>query len=627
MKKILFFFVLLFSVISFAQKDYVNKISEKNEFINLAGKPLTDKFTNIKSVKVVYDYSAKKLYFFNSVKFKYHNDFCVDVLGFNFLKINFNDVSYNATNNRTYLLGNLNFIEKSDDWIVELAASDEMNPQMIQFFFNEIKKNVYFANKLKFYLNTPRLISENEKNPLKIPTVFSDFIFQNLTEQAIQKGSAVGILRKYDLKNNADFHPKENEIIIINKTPEIIPDVKAIIVTEFQTPLSHLVLLAKNRKIPLYVDKQAFENEKYQKFNNKKVEITVTENEYKIAETTKPIVIKKAKAKIVLQKNLTEKNLIDLSKPLPANAQNIIGSKAANLAYLKIVEQNLKTFKTPEYAFAIPFYYFDEHIKNNHLDKEIAELLALPKDSEEVKDKLKQLRKSIKSFNVNPELLKMVNEKLNAQTDFTSFKFRSSTNSEDLEGFNGAGLYDSKSAKLGDSTKTIENAIVDVWASFWNERAFREREIYNIDHRSGAMGILVHRSFPDELANGVLITKNIYREKYAGITVNVQKGENSVVKPEEGITCDEFYAHSFNISGYKMSVDYRSTSNLNDKKPVLSSAEIATLFKISPKIEQQMFSIWKKNKVATKKMPLDIEFKIVGENRTLYIKQARAYID
>ena len=67
------------------------------------------------------------------------------------------------------------------------------------------------------------------------------------------------------------------------------------------------------------------------------------------------------------------------------------------------------------------------------------------------------------------------------------------------------------------------------------------------------MGSLVHRSFPDELANGVLITKNIYRSEYAGITVNVQKGENSVVKPEEGVSCDEFYAHSFNIPNYKMS--------------------------------------------------------------------------
>ncbi|MFC6267626.1 PEP/pyruvate-binding domain-containing protein [Frigoriflavimonas asaccharolytica] len=627
MKKFLFVLSIFIFTISCAQKDFQNTISDKEEFLKLAGKPLTDKFTNIKSVKIVYDFPAKKLYFFNSVKFTYHKDFCEQILKFNPAHENFNAVSYNATNKRTYLLANLNFIEKSDDWTVELAASDEMNSQMLQFFFNEIKKNVYFGEKLKFYLNTPRLIAENEKIPFKIPVVFSDFIFQNLTEQSIQKGSAIGILKFYDLKNKADFYPNENEIIIINKTPEIIPDVKAIVVTEFQTPLSHLVLLAKNRKIPLYVDKTAFENKKFKNLAGKNVEMSVSENDYKIAETTKPMIIDKKKAKIILQKNLTVKNILDLNLNLPANPQNIIGSKASNLAYLKIIEKNLKSFKTPEYAYAIPFYYYDEHIKNNQLENKISEILSLPKNSEQIKIKLKELRKSIKSFKVNPELLALVYEKLNAQSEFKKFKFRSSTNSEDLDGFNGAGLYDSKSATLGDSEKTIEKAIVEVWASFWNERAFREREIYNIDQLSGAMGILIHRSFPDELANGVLITKNIYREKYKGITVNVQKGENSVVMPDDGVTCDEFYAHNFNIDNYKISVDYRSTSNLNDKKPVLSLAEIEGLFKLSPKIEQQLFNIWKKNKVSTKKMPLDIEFKIVGTKRTLYIKQARAYID
>ncbi|MDN9015613.1 hypothetical protein Q0P45_14150, partial [Staphylococcus aureus] len=79
---------------------------------------------------------------------------------------------------------------------------------------------------------------------------------------------------------------------------------------------------------------------------------------------------------------------------------------------------------------------------------------------------------------------------------------------------------------------------------------------------SCAMGILVHRSFPNETANGVLVTRNIYREKYAGITVNVQKGDASVVKPDAGVTCDEFYTHNFNGLGL-LNSDYRSTSSLN----------------------------------------------------------------
>ncbi|KFC18115.1 PEP/pyruvate-binding domain-containing protein [Epilithonimonas lactis] len=628
MKKLLILFYFLTSVFFFAQKDFVHSITQKQQFINLAGKPLTDKFTNIKSVKVVYDHPSKKIYFFNSVKYKYHHNFCEEVLGFPAGLESFNDVSYNGTGYRRYLLGNLNYIEKSDDWVLELAASDQMNAQLIQFFFNEVKKNVFFGSKVKFYLSTPRLIALNQKQTLKIPTVYSDFIFQNLTEQSVEKGSAIGILKKYDLKSNPKFYPNENEIIIINSTPEIIPNVKAIIVTEFQTPLSHLVLLAKNRNIPLYVDTEAFEKSKINNLIDKKVELVVNDDNYKLNLTTKPIKITKAKPRITLTKNLEVKELIDLNKTLPQSPQNIIGSKATNLGLLKIVEKELKNFKTPEYAYAIPFYYYDEHIKNNHFDKEISEILALPKDSIRLIDeKLKALRKTIKKSKVDPELINLVTNTLNQQSEFKNFKFRSSTNAEDLAGFNGAGLYDSKSAKLGDSLKTVEKAILDVWASFWNERAYHEREIFNIDHLSCAMGILVHRSFPDELANGVLITKNIYRKEYKGITVNVQKGEESVVKPEIGVTCDEFYVHNFNYLDNKLSVDYRSTSSLNDKKPILKTSEIETLFKISPKIESRMYSLWKKYKIADKQMPLDIEFKIVGANRTLYIKQARAYMD
>ena len=628
MKKILFLFYFLTSVLFLAQKDYVHSITQKQQFINLAGRPLTDKFTNVKSVKVVYDYSSKKLYFFNSIKYKYHHDFCEQQLGFSKDLGNFNDVSYNAASDRAFLLGNLNYIEKSDDWVLELAASDQMNAKLIEFFFNQVKKNVFFASKIKFYLSTPRLIALNQKQPLKVATVYSDFIFQNLTEQSVEKGSAVGILKKYDLKTNPAFYPKENEIIVINATPEIIPNVKAIIVTEFQTPLSHLVLLAKNRNIPLYVDTEVFEKPKINNLVDKKVELIVTDNHYKIALTSKPIKITKAKPRITLTKNLEVKDFIDLDKTLPSNPQNIIGSKATNLALLKLVEKEVKAFKIPEFAYAIPFYYYDEHLRINHLDQEINEILALPKDSIKMIDaRLKSLRKSIKKSKVDPELIALVTNTLSRQTQFRNFKFRSSTNAEDLAGFNGAGLYDSKSAVLGDSVKTVERAILDVWASFWNERAFHEREIFNIDHLSCAMGILVHRSFPDELANGVLITKNIYRKEYQGITVNVQKGEESVVKPDSGVTCDEFYCHNFNYLDPKISVDYRSTSSLNDKKPVLKTSEIETLFKISPKIEGKMYTLWKKYKIASKPMPLDIEFKIVGENRTLYIKQARAYMD
>ncbi|WP_210150287.1 PEP/pyruvate-binding domain-containing protein [Chryseobacterium scophthalmum] len=627
MKNILLFLFLTFSLLSYSQDNYLHSITKKQQFLNLSGKPLTDKFTNMKSVKVVYDYGAKKMYFFNSTRYTYHYDFCSQVLGYSQEIGEFNKESYNPTNKRTYLLANINYLEDSDDWVMELAASDEMNAGLINFFFNEVNKNVFFKDKLKFYLNSPHVIVLNSKKALKIPTVFSDFIFKRITEQSIEKASNVGILKKYDLQKKEDFNPKADEIIIINTTPEFIPTVRGIIITELQTPLSHLVLLAKNRNIPVYVDTKVWDKQSVNNLLGKKVELITKENSYSLKASQKPIPAKKAVKEIILKKDLSVTNLVDLETTTPLNIVNSIGSKATNLGLLKQIQKELKSYKTPEYAFAIPFYYFDQHIKDNHFQDKINALYAIPKDSVKLLEKeLKAFRKTVKNSKVNPELLKKIEEKLNAQSDFKNFRFRSSTNAEDMEGFNGAGLYDSKTAIIGDFEKTVEKAILDVWSSFWNFRAFQERDLFGIDHESCAMGVLVHRSFPDEKANGVLVTRNLYRDQYAGITVNVQLGEESVVKPEPGVTCDEFYCHNFNYLG-SFVVDYRSTSSLNNGKPILTETEIKKLFDISPVLERKLYLLWQKRKMAKRSYPLDIEFKYLGDEKQLYIKQARAYMD
>lgn len=627
MKNILVFLFLTFSLLSYSQDNYVHSITKKQQFLNLSGKPLTDKFTNMKSVKVVYDYGAKKMYFFNSTRYTYHYDFCVQVLGYSQEIGEFNKESYNPTNKRAYLLANINYLEDSDDWVMELAASDEMNAGLINFFFNEVNKNVFFKDKLKFYLNSPHVIGLNSKKALKIPTVFSDFIFKRITEQSIENTSSIGILKKYDLQKKEDFNPKADEIIIINTTPEFIPTVRGIIITELQTPLSHLVLLAKNRNIPVYVDTKVWDKQSVNNLLGKKVELITKENSYSLKASQKLIPVKKAVKEIILKRDLSVTDLVDLETVTPLNIVNSIGSKATNLGLLKQIQKELKSYKTPEYAFAIPFYYFDQYIKDNHFQDKINALYAIPKDSVKLLEKeLKAFRKTVKNSKVNTELLKKIEEKLNAQNNFKNFRFRSSTNAEDMEGFNGAGLYDSKTAIIGDTEKTVEKAILEVWSSFWNFRAFQERDLFGINHESCAMGVLVHRSFPDETANGVLVTRNLYRDKYAGITVNVQLGEESVVKPEPGVTCDEFYCHNFNGFG-SFVVDYRSTSSLNSGKPILTETEIKKLFDISPVLERKLYLLWQKRKMAKRSYPLDIEFKYLGDEKQLYIKQARAYMD
>ncbi|MCC7071621.1 MAG: hypothetical protein IT383_09875 [Deltaproteobacteria bacterium] len=130
--------------------------------------------------------------------------------------------------------------------------------------------------------------------------------------------------------------------------------------------------------------------------------------------------------------------------------------------------------------------------------------------------------------------------------DQQGLRFRSSSNIEDAEGFNGAGLYTSSTGylhaeRLNDARReqTVERALLETWASYWGSEAFEERRMANVAHLSGAMGAVVHPNFQDslELSNGVF-TYTILPQGHADgvgvLELNVQKGALSVTNPPPG---------------------------------------------------------------------------------------------
>jgi len=589
------------------------------------GKPLSDKFSNIESVKVVYDIRKQKMYYFNSSLILLHFDFVTNYLGYSKDLDVFNNENYSDTDkNRDYLLANLNHIKGTDKWIFELAASDHMPISLIERFFNLVRTSTFIGEKLKFYLNNPEMMEWFQQQKFKISCVKSDYIFGEIKYQEVVRGSNIGILKKYKIKELETIKPNSDEIIILDGTPDILPNVRGIIVNELQTPLSHLVLLGKNRKIPIMAYTDIEKDNNIKKLISKKVELKIAVDTFYIKETTKKIPVQSAgkKKKLIIDNSITE--LVNLAE-IPKKGVNYIGSKAQNMAYLIAISKETP-FKVPENAHAIPFYFYNKHIQKTSISPLIAELLAFPKKDSTVwiNNQLKKIRDTIKKEPIDPELISKLNLAFK-DAKFKNFRFRSSTNAEDLDDFNGAGLYDSKTGILGDSIKTFEKAIKQVWASVWNEASYNERELFGIDQQNIAMGVLVHRSFPDELANGVIITKNIFRENFPGITVNVQKGENSVVKPEKGEICEQFVAYHFNDGkdDTDFDIDYTSNSNLNNNEPLLSRKEMSNIFNVSKKIETKMYRYWRKNQFH----PVDIEFKIVGEERDLYIKQVRPFND
>lgn len=208
-------------------------------------------------------------------------------------------------------------------------------------------------------------------------------------------------------------------------------------------------------------------------------------------------------------------------------------------------------------------------------------------------------------------------------------RFRSSTNAEDAKGFSGAGLYESKTGIIGDEKKSVSEGILKVWASLWSYEAFMEREYFNIDQSYVQMGVLVHRAFPKEEVNGVIITKNLYRPGYLGFIVNAQLGNESVVQPTKGVTSDQFICYpetTVNIQPDESVIDVITRSSLNKGKLTMTAEEIQHL---ADEVYEIKMSLYKRfgRRFVFEDYALDIEFKLEKGTRELYIKQVRLYND
>ena len=311
---------------------------------------------------------------------------------------------------------------------------------------------------------------------------------------------------------------------------------------------------------------------------------------------------------------------------------NRVGGKAANYGELTHVRTPKGAkIPMPEGGFAIPFAFYQQHLERNHLLPFMQEVLAKAQTEKNTRLRgkiLKKLEDTIKRCPIDPNLLVLIEKELKTTPQYTDFRFRSSTNAEDVPGFNGAGLYVSKTGSLTNEKKPIADAIRKVWASAWNIRAFDERENANINQKSVAMGVLVHRAFGDEAANGVAITRHLYRADYPANTINVQEGETSVVLPNDSVRCEQFILHkSGSITGTNgTTLEYVTRSSLTGGKPVMTMAETVLLGEYLAAIKEHFYAQpqFSKN-MNYNDFAMDVEFKLEAKTRKLYIKQARLF--
>lgn len=610
--------------------DHTPFIKDQSQFDKMSSRPLYQKYGQVAALKIVYDNRTEKLHFVSSEEYEFHYQFCMAELGFPNDLSRFNNEAYSNSKDRRFLIANINHYKALDKFALELGPSDRMNKEHLIKLFKAVRADVFFSDLLYLMLNTAHVTNLNIED-WGIPTIGPSEIYNGQRYQPISKYSAYGRLRVvHDWEKQRDSIRPE-DIIIINDIPQVFPLVQGVIVTQFQTPLSHVTLLGQNRRIPICAYTEIFNYTESLKLDGKVVSFTVDQDTFhlKRAENVDLSEIWDRGKPLKLSKNVKVDSLIPVNL-LREKHSNVVGCKAANFGELNQYAKKMD-FMVPESAFAIPFYFYDQHIRSNEIQTKIDELLAKDnrtRSSADIKSDLKEIRKLIKNAPIDAALVEEVKNMIIRLGDFRRMRFRSSTNAEDREGFSGAGIYTSKTGELGNLEKPIDKAILKVWASLWSFNAFMEREAFNIDHSSVAMGILVHRSFPDEAVNGVAITSNLYRDDYLGFVINAQLGDESVVQPDGGVQCDEFICYpDETVSVYgrqEAGIDIINYSSLNEGVLVMSEDEIQNLANVLELIKRR-YARTHYTRESYFNLALDLEFKLDRDTRQLYIKQMRIY--
>ncbi len=612
---------------------FLHTIQTPADFDRLKGPPLSAEHAAVDAVKVVYELRTGKLYFINNSLSRFHYNFCERYLGYSADLFYFNQDNYSSSGRRQYLLGNVNHYRSAGLYTLEFSPADDISATHIALLHRSVSAAFLPGARVHVYGSSPT-IAQRAKSIPGLPVITPDSLYAAQTVQIVQPGTACGTLRYVEGKDLRKTPIGAGDILFIHGPSADLPLCAGVLTDVFQTPLSHTVVLAHNRGTPLAVHR-AVPHALLQKLTGTPVCLTVQADTFFLQpssaatpglSTRPPAVRLRADGSVQRLVPLREVTLADVPR---------YGSKACYLAELARVRGAGKDFRTPKGSFVIPFHYYRAHLARSSAARMAAALCAdtvLHSDGPRLAAALKALRDTIKTTPMDPALLRAVQAMIIQEGTGGRARFRSSSNAEDLPAFNGAGLYDSKTGDSADPTRRVEQAIKSVWASVWNEGAFRERAHYGIAHEDVVMAVIVQESFPDEWANGVAITRNLYRaDAPAGMVISMQPGEASVVQPEEGTTAElaiSYFNTGFQFYNSKEAVEYISYSSLAGGKPVLSTAEMAGLTRQLDAVKKHFFY---KTRVAGgadyESFALDIEFKVLKEGgKTVWlIKQARPY--
>ncbi len=565
--------------------------------------------------------NGNKIYFINSNRYRVHKDFLLamymiprgtDVFG-----------PVYQDQNRRFIVGTIAWQKTVEKFTWELWEGDLATPEMIRQANDVINKG-FFA---KVFFKPNSIRQEDETANLAIDRVTQDDINRNEAYLALNTGTAVGRIHIID-KLDDTVEVGDNEILILKELPLNLPQVRGVIVAQPSSPLSHINILAKGWNIPNIYIKDA--DKLFREFDTRVFKLEARDSDYSF----EPASLDEIKQKFaspdqqVPPANLNTTALMPL-RQMRAKDSIAYGSKAANLG--ELLFKHVPGIVVPD-GFGIPYAAYAKFMKYNGFDKIISDLMddnAFVHNPRVRRQKLDEFRKSMQNGKVEPELRAAIISRWRTQLGGKPAFVRSSSNSEDLPNFSGAGLYTSV-ANVRDEDKIID-AVKTVWASLWNFQGYEARVRNYVSQDDVYMSAFVQLGV-DMDRGGVMITKDPFDDKSKNaVYISAVCGHNTKVTANDGIPEQVLFNPKSNsvvvmtLSQQKgalrfdtASGDLKETTDVcaaGPKKRVLTDLQARSLARAAIAIRAAFPA----------RKDQDIEWGLIG-NR-IYIVQSRPYID
>lgn len=597
--------------------DCLDRIASRDDWMLLHARPGHHTVARTQTVKFLIDlHDGARTYFLNSRKWEVHFDFVHRFIDPYADYARFNIREY-AHEDRRFVLGSLMHYLDGDHWTVELAGGDTLGAERIGWMFEHVAARLWPVVPLKFRPVSPLQIEHAARLDGRVPVLSSDALNTSVSYQPVVLGVAYGHVRL--IRGTLDVSGvRPSDILVTEFVPEQLPPVAGLVTSQLQAPLAHVAVLCRNRHTPDMSLRGAIDLDTFSRLEGQLVRLTVSSQDYAVELTDlsqaqaawaalRPTAVLRPEA------DSTHRGLFDVAMMDPAAAR-FAGAKAAQMGRLARIEG----LTTPG-GFAIPFSAYLDHLDAAGLNAGIDAMLA---DVEFARDagvrarRLAALRAGIRRHPVADDLLVDLCGKLRKLATNQRFILRSSTNAEDLDGFNGAGLYESIVLAAGPSPEQVADALREVWASVWLQRAFEERDWYRIDHRAVAMGVLVQPFIEGAVATGVAITGNPFKQGLDAVFINTQWSGSTVTGalgnqlPEQYLVATWTGIHEPELI---------SRSSLAGGEPILRDAELNHLTTQLLCIHRAMLSEPRATANA-----MDVEFALTSD-RAFVMLQARPY--